>query len=207
LWAKVSIPVKEKLLEDIRVLFFRFGIKSVTMDDIARELGISKKTIYQYFKNKDDLVNQIFSSFFETTQMEILGIVRQSPNAIDEWIKLSRYHNKFLNDFNPSVIYDARKYYPTCWQQFEKHKLEFMNKLIISNLKRGMDEGIYRKNIDPDILSRFHIYKMEMLADNTVTKGLSKSNATLLNEITEYHLRGVASAKGILLLEKTKIDY
>jgi TetR/AcrR family transcriptional regulator, cholesterol catabolism regulator len=197
--------VKAKLLENIRALFFRFGIKSVTMDDIAKELGISKKTIYQYFKNKDDLVNQIFSSFFKKTQFEIVAIVGQSENAIEEWIKMSEYHNKFLNGFNPSVIFDARKYYPSCWKQFEKHKLEFMNQLIISNLNRGMTEGFYRKNIDPVILSRFHIYKMEMLADNTVSEGLKKSNDSVLNEITEYHLRGVASAQGIVLIDKIKI--
>lgn len=195
----------QEILPKIQTLFFKYGVRSVTMDDIARELGKSKKTLYKFFQNKDDIVSNIVNNYIAVTQKDINGIVKSSDNALDEWLGITNYHFSFISKFNPSVIFDIKKYYPHCWSEFEAHKLNFVYNRVLKNLKRGIAEQFYRDDLNTEIIARFYIYKMEMFADNSISKEVNITREEIYDEIMNYHLRGISSDKGIEYLNQLKL--
>lgn len=188
--------MSDTILQKIEDLFLRYGIRSVTMDDIARELGKSKKTLYEYCANKEELVAMVINSHIRKVQETINEIQQEYDNALESWINISNYQVRFLRDFNPSVIFDLKKYYPSAWQNFEKHKQEFMYQKMKENLQQGMREGLYRKDLNPDIIATHHIYKVEVFASPDTFRDIDVEPSTAIKELVKYHLYGVTSEKG-----------
>jgi AcrR family transcriptional regulator len=196
------MELAQDILARTQELFMRVGIRSVSMDDIARELGRSKKTLYQFFLNKEQLVTQIMERHIELEQRLLSAIREESLNAMDEWYRIFDHNCKFLSSMNPSVIFDLRKYHPDAWGLFDQYKHEVIRKIVGENMIRGKVEGLYRDDLDENILSWIYVYRLEMFADGSLFPSSERSRAEVLKEFVVYHLRGIASPKGINYLEK-----
>ena len=193
---------KIEILERSGAVFMKYGLKSVTMDDLCREIGVSKKTIYKYFEDKNDLVISILESKLSMDKSACDVCISTSKNAIEELINTSRFvHDQFSN-INPTVFYDLQKHYPTAWKMMHDHKWEFVLNNIRNNIIRGKKENLYRENVDPDIISRYYVSAMDSLMDGSVYPSPEFKTDKVLTEILRFHIRGLASDLGITYLKE-----
>jgi AcrR family transcriptional regulator len=193
---------KIELTHKIAEVFMRLGVRSVNMDDIARNLSVSKKTLYKYFKDKSDIVNNVTDCLISGEECTMAGIITESENAIDEIIRISEFANQMLKNMHPSVMFDLKKYYPESFQIFHNHKTVFVAKSVAENLNRGIEEGLYRDNLNAEIISRLYIAKIDALWDNDLFPSSEYNYAQIHLEMIRYHIRGVASPKGLEYLSK-----
>jgi AcrR family transcriptional regulator len=184
-------------------LFMKFGVKSLTMEDISRKLGISKKTLYQFVKDKKDLVNKGMSLCLEEEKTVLTKVSVESDHAIDELIGFTRFVNSRLSDMHASVIYDIKKYHSESWELMQEHKQYFVRNSILENSKRGINEGLYRENLNPEIITSLYMLMMDgfFYAEQTFGKNIRLEELHL--EMIRYHVRGVANEKGLALLKET----
>jgi TetR/AcrR family transcriptional regulator, cholesterol catabolism regulator len=190
------------LLEQVTQLFLRFGIKSMTMDDIARELGISKKTIYKYFKDKKEIVEKVMQAFLEYDKACISMLRANKTNAIDEMIEIAWQVTQKITTVHPSVYYDLQKYYPEAWKAFTDHKKNFILSCVVENLEKGKEEGLYREDLNESIVAKIYIAKLDMFIDPDWLLSNEVAFKTVLFEAIKYHIYGIASDKGIKYLNK-----
>ncbi|MCB9285260.1 MAG: TetR/AcrR family transcriptional regulator [Lewinellaceae bacterium] len=186
----------EKILSRSESLFLRFGIRSITMDDIARELGISKKTLYQFVDNKADLIHKVLLQFIEDEQRTIREINQQSSNAIEEMLNIGRYITQVLRKLTPTTLFDLQKYYPESWQMIHKLNQDYIFSIIRNNLERGIQQGFYRPNLHVDIISRLYVGKTNYLIDEEVFPLREYDRGELYREFILYHMHGILSEKG-----------
>ena len=154
---------KQNVLTKIEMLFFRYGVKSVTMDDISHHLGISKKTLYQYVDNKRDLIQQIFQKTINEEVLAIDQIVIDAKDAVEEILGSAVYITQQLRQISPQTLYDLQKYYRKSWQMMETYHKNYIQSIIKNNITRGINEGFYRKEIDADIISKLYVEKNSLL--------------------------------------------
>jgi AcrR family transcriptional regulator len=192
----------KNIISKVRELYMKYGIKSITMDDVARELGISKKTLYQFVSDKDDLVGKFIDNEIEQRQEEVYKCFKIGFNAIEELFKISAFMNKMIREQNPATEYDLRKYYPHHYQKIVNSRRERMYNYILLNLKKGKEEGLYRKEINEEIIAKLYL----MRSENNFFKELFTveefTSNKLFIELLTYHVRGIASENGIIILEK-----
>ena len=193
--------MEQKIVEKSTELFLNLGFKSVTMDEIASALGVSKKTIYKYFNNKTDLVNAVTNHVFDSISFGIDHICHLNMNPIDELFSIKRFVMEHLKDEKSSPQYQLQKYYPKIFLSLKKKQFEVMQECVIDNLKKGIELGLYRPNIDLEFISRIYFNGLTGIKDNDMFPLKNYSMKTLLNFYYEYHLRGICSAKGIKQLE------
>ncbi|MGB4832777.1 MAG: TetR/AcrR family transcriptional regulator [Chitinophagales bacterium] len=194
------------MLEKCERLFMRYGIKSVTMDDVSRELGMSKKTLYQYFENKEELIHKVTQNHFTCQNKVIEHIIHHSKTAIDEMIGISNWMNTMSKNLNPSLVFDLKKYHPQSWQIFNDHRNTEVYNCIKHNLERGIQEGLYREELDTEVLARIYIARMEMLLDAEIFPYDKFPPEKTFKVFMDYHIRGLATTKGIKYLEKIKSE-
>ncbi len=183
-------------------MFFRYGIKAVTMDDIARELGISKKTIYQHFPDKDAIVNEGVSTHFERERCESEKMQAEAPDPIAEVVKGSELMRQMLADMNPSMFLDLKRYYPSAWQLFIEFKNGFILDIIRKNLIKGIEEGLYRNDLKVEILARLRNEEVEMGFDPQVFPNNKFNVLDTQLALLDHFLRGIMTADGLKLYEK-----
>lgn len=193
---------KSELTLKIAEVFMRLGVRSVNMDDIARNLSVSKKTVYKYFKDKSDVVNEVTAVLIKGEECSIKGIIDQSENAIDEIILISEFANQMLKSMHPSVMFDLMKYYPESFKIFYEHKNVFIAKTVRENLIRGINEGLFRDNLNPDIISKLYLAKIDAIWNQEVFPPSDFTYSQIHLEMIRYHIRGIASSKGIDYLSK-----
>lgn len=198
------MEAKERILLKSHELFNRYGIRSVSMDDIAAQLGMSKKTVYQYYTDKDELVNAVFTAVIEENRT-YCGQDRQlADNAIHEvFLAFDRLIDMFTN-MNPSILFDMEKYHPSMFKKYREFKNGFIYGMIKSNLERGIDEGLYRSDIDIDILTRFRIHCIMLSCNSDVFPSNHNQVAQIEMQILEHFLYGLATPKGQQLIEEYK---
>jgi AcrR family transcriptional regulator len=189
--------MKEKILHKSAELFLTLGFKSVTMDDIANELGVSKKTIYNHFSNKTDLVSSVTASLFEMISSGINMICALENNPIQELYDIKKFVMTNLKDEKSSPQYQLQKYYPKIYASLKKKQFEVMNECVEENLTRGMNLGLYRKTIDVGFVSRIYFHGMLGIKDIELFPLQNFSMNTLMNFYLEYHLRGICTEEGI----------
>lgn len=152
----------DRILKGTEELFLNAGIKSVTMDDIAKHLGMSKKTIYQHFKDKDEIVTELVSRKLKDDKTEICSIMNDSVNVIEQLINMMKRSEEMFGGINPIVIHDMQKYHPSAWAMLQSFKADFLVEKIESLLEQGIKEGYVRENIDVKILARMRVSQVEM---------------------------------------------
>lgn len=194
------MDVKQELLEKSEQLFLRYGIRSVSMDDLARELGISKKTVYQYVQNKDDLIQQVFARRMETERTDMAGIQRNSADAVEEILQIGRYVIAKLRVMNANVLYDLHKYYGPTWKRMEKIHSDHIGGVIRENLRKGVEQGLYRANLHIDIIAKLFTGKTALVADEAYFSQQDYNLEQLFRQHLLYHIYGVAAPRGLELL-------
>lgn len=195
----------EQIIKESARIFFRYGIKSISMDDVARELGISKKTLYLYVENKTDLVQKILDYNLTNQCREKDAIAGKKLNAIAILLEVSKMVNRHLRQMNPALTYDLQKYYPDIFRNYITKKREELYKDIKKNIEQGISEGLYRDDLNVELLARLYIKKIENIHDPDFLPSTEFNIENIFEVMFESHIRGIANKKGIAYLEKQKI--
>jgi AcrR family transcriptional regulator len=191
--------MKYKIIEKATEMFLKLGFKSVTMDDIANEMCISKKTIYKYFENKEILISEGTKAVHEKIHDTINTIVSKNFNAIHENFEIRKMFREMFNSFDNSPVYQLKKHYPEIHNEFICREVDECNAVFRQNITKGIKEGLYRENIDIESSVRF--YYTLIFNINETTKS-EKEVFELEYHALEYHTRALATSKGIKELEK-----
>jgi TetR/AcrR family transcriptional regulator, cholesterol catabolism regulator len=192
----------KNILQKVRELYMKYGIKSITMDDVANELGISKKTLYQYVTDKDDLVGKFIDNEISIRQDEICKCFKSGYNAIEELFDISIFMNKLMKNQNPATDHDLKKYYPHHYQKTVKIRREGIYSYVLLNLKKGKKEGLYREELNEEIIAKLYLSRLENIHLSDLISVEEFTSLKLFIELLVYHVRGIASEKGIVVLEK-----
>jgi len=196
---------EQEFLLKVVQLFSRFGIKSMTMDDIARNLGMSKKTIYQFVSDKNELVFKAMKSIIDMEMAVARRLCDENENAIDMLFALSKDIARKYSQMHPSINYDMQKYHPDAWHIFQEFQTKFVTQCIQENIERGIKQRLYRDNLDPYLIANFYSSKLHMCSDGLIFPPDKYSFQTIHLEMMRYHIRGIASEKGLAYLkEKVK---
>lgn len=180
----------------------KYGIKSVTMDDVARELGISKKTLYQYVEDKNDLVAKVIDLEIAEKAVLFTKADHAGINAVEEVFEVHRQVQQMIKDYNPATDYDLRKYYPELYAQIIKVRRAHIYKNVLDNLKKGKAEGLYRLDFDDELIAKIQLSRVEATFDEKVFTHDELLSPRLFKEIFVYHIRGIANEKGLKVLEQ-----
>ena len=196
--------MKDKILEKAGEMFLNLGFKSVTMDDIANEMGVSKKTIYVHFSNKTALVDSVTLSIFEAISGGIDGICTLGKNPIEELYDIKKFVMLHLKNDKSSPQYQLQKYYPKIYATLKSKQFEVMQGCVVDNLTRGIEKGFYRKTLNTAFISRIYFNGMLAVKDNNkiMEQSPNSFNDNSLKKDLEYHLRGICTEKGILILNQ-----
>lgn len=190
-----------EIIQRVSELYLKYGIKSITMDDAARELGISKKTLYEHFKDKDELVKQFVEHHMQQMHEEMQKLQTSQVNAIEELLIVSKFITEYLKTISPSVTYDLQKYYPEIWRNINSLQRDRIFQRIRDNMVRGIKEGLYRKDMNIEIIANFYLFRMEMSQTFDLIVESKYTYEELFNTSFNYHIRGIANQKGIDYLE------
>lgn len=195
------MEIKDRILKKAEELFFKFGIRSVTMDEVARELGISKKTIYLHFSDKDAIVHEMTQRFLDNDYEKAKTIYEQSENPIDEMIQAARLAKELLNTVNPVLLFDLQKYHNKAWGTYLEHKKMFVQ-LVTRNLTEGIEQGLYRSEIDVQVMALFRVETVELGFNQAIYPTRNYSVTKVQYAFLDHFLRGILTPKGLEIYEK-----
>jgi AcrR family transcriptional regulator len=200
----MSIVQIERIINGGEELFLQAGIRSVTMDDIARHLGMSKKTIYQFFKDKDELVIALVKKKLKEDEDQMNAIISQSENVIEQMINMMKCSEEIFSRINPIVIHDMQKYYPNAWKKFQNFKAEVVIHKMEQLLTKGINEGYIRPEIDVKIIARMHVNLVEMGFNNLIFPIAEFNIWKVQKQFLEHFNYGICTLKGVKLLNQHK---
>lgn len=183
-------------------LFKQYGLRSVTMSDIATELGISKKTIYNYYTDKDTLVDVVVTQLIAHNQHCCNIDQSRATSAIHEIFLALEMMQKTLADMNPTLVYDLKKYYTKSYQKFENFKTEYLANIIKTNLNRGIQEELYRPDVDVEIITLLRLHTMMFSFSPEIVLHTKRDNLYIEMQIILHFLYGIATPKGYKLIQK-----
>lgn len=195
--------MKEKIISKASDMFLKLGFKSITMDDIAGEMCISKKTIYKYFCNKEILIEESTATIHKEIREIIESIVSKNYNAIEENFQIRKMFKEMFKSSDTSPIYQLKKHYPEIHQKVMSREIEECNSLFRRNIEKGIKEGLYRTNINIENYVRFYYILVFSINENTKSE---KEALKIELEILEYHTRALATPNGIVELEKQLLN-
>lgn len=199
------IDAKTKIMLSAIELFKQYGFKSVTMDDIAHRSGISKKTLYQHFDNKNAVILSTMAWYKGNMRCECDAIMSSAANAVEAFVKTKVKMDEVYKEINPMALHELQRFYAAGYQQF-RESLDTDVAAIRQNLEQGISEGNYRTEINVDILARFHIESSLMiLMPNSLSKERDAYKVHL--ELLEHFLFGIMTPKGEKLYRKYKEQY
>lgn len=191
--------MKDKIISKAKEMFLKLGFKSITMDDIACEMCISKKTIYKYFANKDILIEESVLMVHEEVRETIEKIIEKNFNAIEENFEIRRMFKEMFKSAESSPIYQLKKHYPEIYDKVLNMQVEICVRCFRDNIVKGIHEGLYRKYLDIDNYVKFYYTLIFNINENTM---LEKDAQELELKALEYHIRAIATLDGIVELEK-----
>jgi len=194
--------MKDKILKKAIDLFLTFGFKSITMDDIAKELAISKKTIYSHFSTKLKLVKATSLHTFEQINAGICSICTINQNPIEEIYMIKSLVLKQLKGEKSSPQYQLQKYYPKIFEILKQKQFESVNKCVTENLKKGIAQNLYRKNVDVELITRLYFNGIMGIKNVELFPMEMFSNTYLMDSYLEYHIRAIATEKGLGILNE-----
>ena len=192
----------DRILSESLRLFKKNGIRSVSMDDISKELGMSKKTIYQYFANKSELVEKVLDAMHEKERIPCLDEDTSNMNAIDILLAVSRNVSIQLKDMNPINAYELQKYYPVIYREFIIRKRDHVFEQVKQNFEQGIAEGIYRNDLDVVLVARLYIQKLVDVHDPESLSSVNFGFEKVFQVMFDNHIRGMANAEGLAYYEQ-----
>ncbi|WP_374506651.1 TetR/AcrR family transcriptional regulator [Flavobacterium sp.] len=191
--------MKDKIISKASKLFLKIGFKSVTMDDIANEMCISKKTIYKYFANKEILIEKTTEAGLKEIDKIIDEIISKNFNAIEENFEIMKMFKEMFNSIETSPSFQLKKHYPEIYQKLILQSENECNLMFKQNIQKGIEQGLYRKDINVNHYAIFYQVLINYINENICSEKESKIYE--LNAL-EYHIRALATQKGIVELEK-----
>lgn len=194
--------MRQRIIEKAERLFFKYGIKSVTMDDIARELGISKKTIYQHFPDKDGIVLAVAENHFDCDRHEAHQMQCEAIDPIAELVLTSEMMRASLSELNPALIFDLRKYYPSVWGLFQQYKHDFILELLRNNLTKGISMGLYRPDLSVEVIARVRLEQVDAVFNTDVFPSNKFNFLEVQLILLDHYIRGIVTDKGACLYEQ-----
>jgi AcrR family transcriptional regulator len=196
------MEIKERIQGKAHEMFMRYGIRSVSMDDIALQLGMSKKTLYQYFADKDEMVDAVLNDEVSKGQQDCIGCFQESKDAVEEIMLTMELIAEQFRNMNPMVLYDLQKFHFASFQKFLKYKNEFLLEVVRKNMERGIKEELFRPEINVDILSRFRLETIMMTFNMDVFPPNKYDLGNVTREIITHYLYGLSTLKGYKLILK-----
>ncbi|MFN9710215.1 MAG: TetR/AcrR family transcriptional regulator [Bacteroidota bacterium] len=198
------MDTQQRILQKATELFMRLGIRAVSMDEIATQSGVSKKTIYQFYKDKDELVDAVMQSEEQSIHQDSKECLEQSENAVEEiLLTLSRVYARF-SKMNPVVISDMQRFHAKAHNRFQKLKYEHLNNVIQDNIQRGIQEGLYRNSLNIEVITKYRLESIMIPFNLNVYPSSEYSLADVAKELMEHFLFGLATLKGHELILKYK---
>src|SRR5258708_5175427 len=198
--------IKDRILKGAMELFMKYGVRSVSMDDIARHLSVSKKTIYQYFADKDDVVTLVAKDHMDKGRIEFEGLRDGAKNAIEELVRISACLKKDMQEMNPSLLFDLEKYHAKGWSVWLDHKNKYIRDSVVRNLRQGIEEGYYRKDIQPEVLASIRIELVQLAFDEQIFPYNQFNLADVQIQILDHFIFGLLTDKGRKMYEKYKLE-
>ena len=198
------MEMKDKILQTAQELFFKYGIRSISMDDIAKELSISKKTIYHLYKDKDQIVDTLIQEKFKKDAQHFEHIHKGAENVIEEMFSIMKHMGRVIGEANPAMFYDLQKYHSHAWQVFKDFREERMVKMIEEMLLRGIKQGYIRADINSKILARLRMAQVEMGFNPNLFPPAQFKIVDVQIAMLEHFLYGICTLKGHKLVNKYK---
>jgi TetR/AcrR family transcriptional regulator, cholesterol catabolism regulator len=196
--------VKSKIVKGAEELFTKYGVRSISMDDIARHLSVSKKTLYQHFADKEDIVTTACKFHLERDVAEFEAIQHSAKNAIDELAQLSVCLKRNLEEMNPSLLYDLQKYHPRAWTEWLNHKNKFIRESVERNLKQGIAEGNFRPDINTLILATVRLELVQLAFNDEIFPREQFKLPEVQMQLFDHFVFGLVTEKGRKLYLKYK---
>lgn len=199
-----DINIKEKIQKGAEDLFMRYGVRSISMDDIARHLSVSKKTLYQHFADKEDIVTITCQSHLNRNVNEFQSIRKTAKNALEELAQLSCCLKKNMQEINPSLLFDLQKYHPKAWNVWLNHKNKFIRESVVRNLKQGIEEGYFRPEIDPEVIAAVRLELVQLAFNEEIFPREKFRLPDVQMQIFDHFVFGLLTDKGRKLYLKYK---
>ncbi len=193
---------RKEIAERVSKLYREFGIKSVTMDDVARQLSISKKTLYEHFTDKKDLVTEVMEAMARNRKIDFRIPQKKGVTAIEELFHYYKMQAEIIRDHKPSFIYDLQKYYPELFEKFQRSKRQHILDSVRFNLAKGKKEGLYRQDLNEDVISRINMMRIEGIMNSGTFSFEEVVSPEFLSEVFRYHVYGIVSEKGRKLFDQ-----
>ena len=196
--------IRENIITESIQLFMKYGLRSVTMDDIAKHLGMSKKTIYQHFKDKEEIIIKATKAVFDAEVKMMQDIEKGTENAVDHLFKQTLLIRERIKNTSSTTMYDMQKYYPKAWEKYKCFKQDVVYNSVIDNLRRGIKEGLFREDINPEILALIRIGQIELSFDKNVFPEKKYTLVEIHEQLFEHFTHGILSEKGLQLFKTYK---
>lgn len=190
------MSTEKNILEGAKNLFMQFGLKSITMDDIARKVGVSKKTIYQFFSDKNSIVFKSVHEYFSEHRMEIENVLDNSKDAIESIYRISKCMKVQVEAINPTVLYDLQRYFPKAHKRFLEFKNTFIKDRMVKILEDGIESGYFRKEINPEILIIQRIEQVQLAFNNDIFPRDKFDFKEIHEQLFDHFLHGILTVKG-----------
>ncbi len=198
------LDMKDRIINATQELFMKYGIRTISMDDIAKHLSISKKTIYQSYKDKDELVHELMKVKLKEDSKKFHDLEKESENVIDEVFNIMKHMGKVIGQVNPSFFYDLQKYHPETWKLFKEFKEDFILKMVEGTLVRGVKQGFIRPEINVKIISKMRMEQIEMGFNPAVFPPDKFQLLDVQLAMIDHFLYGICTLKGHKLINKYK---
>ena len=199
---------EQQIIDQASKVFMRLGIRSVNMDDIAQHLRISKKTLYQYVKDKNELVLRIVQLICEHHRTSINSICEKGLNAIDENFEIARFIASQISQMHPSIHFDLQKYHAEAWDMLERTEKADIYRCVSANMNKGIKEGLYRDDLNIPVIAKIYIARFDAVFDTVLFPEKEYDLQEVIWEMFRYHIRGIASDKGTkYLIKKVKKEH
>ncbi len=196
------MDIKLRIQEKANELFRRYGIKSITMDEIATQLGVSKKTLYLYFSDKEELVEAVVRNTIKQAQQICNENRDNSKDAVHELFAAMDLMQLIFSEMNPAMMYDLEKFHPASYRLFLEHKNKYLYDVIRDNLRRGIEQDLYRPEIDIDLVAKIRLECMMASFNQDVFPPSRYNLSKVHTALIEHFAFGVASLKGHRLISK-----
>ena len=199
-------PKLQEILEKTVELFYEFGIRNLNMDDISRSLGMSKKTLYQYVKSKEDLIEKLFY-YDEMRWDEEMAILKVDElNAIEILIQVSLKVFDEMGKFGPKIKFELKKYYEPIFQQFMIRKQNHIFSQISKNIEKGIAQGLYRSDVNIELIAGLYVRNLVMMHNNDFCFAENITFEEVFQVLFESHIRAISTPEGIAYFEKRKSE-
>ncbi len=193
---KYKGKMKERILSEAERLFWKYGVRSVTMEDIARRLGISKKTIYQHFSDKEDILYQVVAAKSEQDKAEVMCMAVEAANPVEEILVVLDMMRKHADSVSPNLLIDIQRHYPKAFEIYRQQKETYILRSILENIQKGVDQGLYRSDLNADILARMRVEQIELAFNNDIYPMDRYQMLDVQRELMHHFVRGMLTEQG-----------